>query len=82
MPFPGRPPSVRFMTQDRPLLGILLMLGFCILAPLGDAVAKLLGQHIPLGELIFVRFAAQVILLVPLVWGAPACGACAGVCCG
>ncbi|MEX5563193.1 DMT family transporter [Pseudophaeobacter sp. 1A16562] len=57
------------MTQDRPLLGILLMLGFCILAPLGDAVAKLLGQHIPLGELIFVRFAAQVILLVPLVWG-------------
>lgn len=69
MPFPGRPPSVRFMTQDRPLLGILLMLGFCILAPLGDAVAKLLGQHIPLGELIFVRFAAQVILLVPLVWG-------------
>lgn len=57
------------MTQDRPLLGILLMLGFCILAPLGDAVAKLLGQHIPLGELIFVRFAAQVILLMPLVWG-------------
>ena len=69
MPFSGRPPSVRSMTQDRPLLGILLMLGFCILAPLGDAVAKLLGQHIPLGELIFVRFAAQVILLMPLVWG-------------
>jgi drug/metabolite transporter (DMT)-like permease len=57
------------MTQDRPLLGIFLMLGFCVLAPLGDAVAKLLGEHMPLGELIFVRFAAQVILLAPLVWG-------------
>ncbi|MEL0436188.1 DMT family transporter [Phycobacter sp. K97] len=56
------------MTQDRPLLGIFLMLGFCVLAPLGDAVAKLLGEHMPLGELIFVRFAAQVILLAPLVW--------------
>ncbi len=57
------------MTQDRPLLGIGLMLGFCILAPLGDAVAKLLGEHMPLGLLIFVRFAAQVVLLAPLVWG-------------
>ncbi|MDE4131838.1 DMT family transporter [Phaeobacter sp. QD34_3] len=57
------------MTEDRPLLGIVLMLGFCVLAPLGDAVAKLLGGHMPLGMLIFVRFAAQVILLVPLVWG-------------
>lgn len=69
MPFPGRGPSLRRMTQDRPLLGIFLMLGFCVLAPLGDAVAKLLGEHMPLGELIFVRFAAQVILLAPLVWG-------------
>ncbi len=59
---------MRHMTQDRPLLGILLMLGFCILAPLGDAVAKLLGEHMPLGLLIFARFAAQVILLMPLVW--------------
>ncbi|MFV1530532.1 MULTISPECIES: DMT family transporter [unclassified Phaeobacter] len=56
------------MTHDRPSLGILLMLGFCIVAPLGDAVAKLLGAHIPLGQLLFVRFAAQVLLLVPLIW--------------
>jgi len=28
------------MTQDRPFIGILFMLGFCILAPLGDALAK------------------------------------------
>lgn len=55
------------MTHDRPSLGILLMLGFCITAPMGDAVAKLLGAHIPLGQLLLVRFAAQVLLLAPLI---------------
>jgi drug/metabolite transporter (DMT)-like permease len=43
------------------------MLGFCITAPMGDAVAKLLGAHIPLGQLLLVRFAAQVLLLAPLI---------------
>lgn len=56
------------MTQDKPLLGISLMLGFCIVAPMGDAVAKLLGQSMPLGQLLLVRFALQVLLLWPLVW--------------
>ncbi|WP_281984045.1 DMT family transporter [Thalassorhabdomicrobium marinisediminis] len=53
---------------DRPFLGIVLMLGFCMLAPLGDAMAKLLGDELSVGFLVFVRFAAQVILLMPLVW--------------
>lgn len=56
------------MTPDRPTFGILLMLGFCIVAPLGDAVAKLLGGTVPLGQLLFVRFAVQFVLLAPLVW--------------
>lgn len=56
------------MIHDRPLFGILLMLLFCLLAPLGDALAKLLGQEIPLAQLMFVRFAVQAILLVPLVY--------------
>lgn len=56
------------MTTDRPLLGILLMLGFCILAPLGDSIAKVLGDTIPLGQLLVVRFAAQTVLLLPIVW--------------
>ncbi|MEO0402092.1 MAG: DMT family transporter [Pseudomonadota bacterium] len=56
------------MTHDRPLLGILLMLGFCIVAPMGDAVAKLLGQSVPLGQLLFVRFAIQAMILLPIVW--------------
>ncbi len=56
------------MSQDRPVLGILLMLGFCVVAPMGDAVAKLLGERLPLGEILFVRFAVQAVLLIPLVW--------------
>lgn len=56
------------MEQDKPLLGIFLMLGFCVVAPMGDAVAKLLGQSVPLGQLLFVRFAVQALLLIPLVW--------------
>ena len=53
-------------TTDRPLLGILLMCGFCVLAPLGDALAKLLGGVVPLGMLILTRFAMQVIIMGPL----------------
>lgn len=52
---------------DKPLLGISLMLGFCVIAPMGDAVAKILGQSMPLGLLLLVRFGVQVILLIPLV---------------
>ncbi|MEM8653556.1 MAG: DMT family transporter [Pseudomonadota bacterium] len=56
------------MTHDRPLLGILLMLGFCIVAPVGDAVAKVLGQSMPLGQLVLIRFAVQAVILIPIVW--------------
>lgn len=55
------------MTHDRPLLGISLMLLFCILAPVGDAVTKLLSGNIPLVELLTVRFAVQVLILAPVV---------------
>lgn len=56
------------MAQDRPLLGVLLMLGFCIVAPMGDAVAKLLGASVPLGQLVLIRFTVQALVLIPLVW--------------
>ena len=59
--------SVKTMQADRPILGVLLMLGFCVVAPMGDAVAKLLGQLVPLGQLLFVRFAVQAVVLIPLV---------------
>lgn len=51
---------------DRPLLGILLMLGFCLLIPFSDALAKILGDDFPLLQLIIVRFLAQAGLLLPL----------------
>lgn len=55
------------MTIDRPVLGIFLMLGFCVVAPMGDAVAKILGGLVPIGMLLFVRFAVQAMILIPLV---------------
>lgn len=55
------------MIIDRPVLGIFLMLGFCVVAPMGDAVAKILGGLVPIGMLLFVRFAVQAMILIPLV---------------
>ena len=47
---------------------IMLMLAFCLLSPIGDAVAKILGQTVPIGQLVMVLFAVQALLLIPLVW--------------
>lgn len=55
------------MTADRPVLGILLMLGFCVTAPLADALAKLLGGRIDVAQLVAIRMAVQVLLLLPVV---------------
>ncbi len=56
------------MTADRPTLGIMLMLGFCVAAPLADALAKLLGGRIDVAELVAIRMGLQVILLAPVVY--------------
>ena len=55
------------MTTDRPFLGVMLMLAFCVLAPLGDSIAKLLGGVVALSVLVFVRFGIQAVILLPLV---------------
>lgn len=52
---------------DRPVLGVMLMLGFCALAPLGDGSAKALGATMALGQLLLVRFVIQAALLTPLI---------------
>ncbi len=44
------------------------MLGFCVLAPLGDSIAKLLGDAMSIGQLLAVRFAIQAGILLPLIW--------------
>ena len=55
------------MTQDRPTLGIALMLGFCVVAPMGDALAKILSNKVALGQLLFVRFGVQAVVLIPII---------------
>lgn len=54
------------LPADRPLLGVLLVVLFCILAPLGDATGKLLGA-LPLALLLLARYGIQAVLLVPIV---------------
>ncbi|MAA98893.1 MAG: EamA family transporter [Stappia sp.] len=56
------------MIADRPLLGMIFMLGFCLLAPLGDSIAKILGESLPLALMVLARFMAQVAILIPLAW--------------
>ncbi|WP_224815900.1 DMT family transporter [Hasllibacter sp. MH4015] len=53
-------------SADRPLLGILLMVGFCAVIPFADALAKLLGEDFPLMQLVAVRFATQSLLFAPM----------------
>jgi drug/metabolite transporter (DMT)-like permease len=45
----------------------MLMLAFCVLAPLADSIAKLLGGSVALGLLLSVRFGIQAVILVPIV---------------
>lgn len=54
------------MTTDRPFYGILLMLGFCLLAPIGDSIAKILGGTVSLAVILMARFSVQAIGLYPV----------------
>ncbi|MBL8701764.1 MAG: DMT family transporter [Alphaproteobacteria bacterium] len=51
--------SVRRPIQDRPLLGIGLMLVFTVLAIHLDAMAKWFTRHYPIPELMWIRYASQ-----------------------
>ncbi|WP_431300419.1 DMT family transporter [Tabrizicola sp. BL-A-41-H6] len=56
------------MTDDRILRGILLMLVFCLLAPLLDVSAKLAAEGgIPVGQITTARFLVQGALMLPVV---------------
>lgn len=54
--------------SDNPRLGILLMVGFCLLAPLSEVFVKMIGAAIPLIQVVFIRFAAQLLLLRRETW--------------
>ena len=53
---------------DRILLGVGLMLGFCVTAPLLDVAAKLASDAVPVGQITTARFVVQCALMAPFVW--------------
>lgn len=53
--------------NDRILLGVALMLGFCATAPLIDVASKLAAQTLPVGQITVARFAVQAALMTPFV---------------
>lgn len=54
------------MGKDRTLFGILLMVGFSLIAPLMDSMAKLIGDAVAVGQIAATRFVVQSALLLPL----------------
>lgn len=55
------------MISDRPLIGLLFVFAFCVLAPLGDAMVKLVGMGASLMVLLLSRFVFQALSLTPIV---------------
>ena len=54
------------MNNDRILTGILLMLAFCVLAPVLDTASKLATAAIPVGQITTARFLVQGALMLPI----------------
>ena len=55
------------MISDRPLIGLLFVFAFCLLAPLGDALVKVVGMGAPLMVMLLSRFVFQAVSLAPVV---------------
>lgn len=57
------------MSRDTTLQGVILMLAFCVLAPLLDVSAKLAAENgVPVGQVTFARFLVQTALMLPVMW--------------
>ena len=54
-------------STDNVLLGVALMLGFCLTAPLLDVAAKLASSSVPVGQITSARFIVQCVLMAPFV---------------
>ncbi len=54
--------------MDRTTAGILLMVGFCVFAPIMDAMAKATPHEYPIAEILAARFTVQVVLLLPVAY--------------
>lgn len=55
-------------STDRVLAGVVLMLGFCMTAPVLDVAAKLASESVPVGQITAARFVVQCALMAPVVW--------------
>jgi len=53
--------------SDHVLPGILLTVGYCLIAPLLDVSAKLAAAELPVGEIATARFVIQAALVMPVV---------------
>ncbi|SFO12868.1 EamA domain-containing membrane protein RarD [Cohaesibacter marisflavi] len=56
-------PKTASFEGDNPVLGILLMVLFCMLIPFSDACLKLLGETVPVLTVIVVRFSLQFLFM-------------------
>ncbi|GGD37234.1 DMT family transporter [Aureimonas glaciei] len=54
-------------SDDRILLGIVLMLVFCVVAPLIDVASKIAVQSVSAGTVTLARFLVQAALMAPIV---------------
>lgn len=54
--------------RENTSLGVMLMIGFCICAPLLDVCAKLASEAIPVGQVTTARFFFQAIIMLPIMW--------------
>lgn len=55
-------------STDHILAGVVLMLGFCLTAPILDVAAKLASATLPVGQITTARFVVQCVLMGPFVW--------------
>ncbi len=53
-------------TTDNIPLGMALMIGFCITAPMLDVFAKLAASDIPVGQITTIRFLLQALIMAPI----------------
>ena len=53
---------------DRVLPGVVMMLGFCAVAPLIDVAAKMAAQSVTITQVTLLRMLVQAALMLPVVW--------------
>ena len=63
----GSIPQTPSVNSDRVVLGVGLMIAFCVIAPLLDVAAKLASDQIPIAQITTSRFVLQTVLMAPVI---------------